>query len=355
MKSYRQYCGLAKALDVIGDRWNLLIVRELLARSPARYTDLHNGLPGIATNLLADRLRELEAAGVVRRYEAQPPVATTVFELTARGEDLWPVVRELGRWGRPLLAEPAGEDEFRIHWLAVPARLHLTDHDPGQPPVTLVLRSGGAALTFQTSGGAVRSRPGGADAPDLVLAGPPQLIVGVLIGNLSLAQAQARGLEADGDLAVLQPAAAGCAGAQPATAAVPQPVTAAAGPDRGSAAQLTEPQGETRGVVQIAELFEGVSEQLLASHPGDDRGRMLQSPGLKTAGKFFAFATKDDLVVKLPAARVAELIVTGTGRPCSPAHGRPMRQWVRVRPADAEACAAFLAEARSFVAPRAGG
>ena len=104
MRSYRQYCGLAKALDVIGDRWNLLIVRELLARSPARYTDLHNGLPGIATNLLADRLRELEAAGVVRKYEAPPPVATTVFELTARGEDLWPAIRELGRWGRPLLA-----------------------------------------------------------------------------------------------------------------------------------------------------------------------------------------------------------------------------------------------------------
>ena len=215
MKSYRQYCGLAKALDVIGDRWNLLIVRELLARSPARYTDLHNGLPGIATNLLADRLRELEAAGVVRRYEAPPPVATTVFELTARGEDLWPVVRELGRWGRPLLAEPADEDEFRIHWLAVPARLHLTDHEPGRPPVTLVLRSGGAALTFQTSGGAVRSRPGDADAPDLVLAGPPQLIVGVLVGNLSLAEARARGLDADGDLAVLRRLRPAAAASQP--------------------------------------------------------------------------------------------------------------------------------------------
>jgi DNA-binding HxlR family transcriptional regulator len=203
MKSYRQYCGLAKALDVVGDRWNLLIVRELLARSPARYTDLRNGLPGIATNLLADRLRELETAGVVRRYEAPPPVATTVFALTARGEDLWPVVRELGRWGRPLLAEPAGEDAFRIHWLAVPARLHLTDHQPGQPPVTLMLRSGGEALTFETSDGAVRSRPGDAAAPDLILSGAPQLIVGVLVGNLSLTEARARGLDADGDLTVL--------------------------------------------------------------------------------------------------------------------------------------------------------
>ena len=107
-------------------------------------------------------------------------------------------------------------------------------------------------------------------------------------------------------------------------------------------------------MVQVAELFESVSAQLLASHPGDDRGRMLRSPGLKTGGKFFAFATKDDLVVKLPAARVAELIVTGAGRPCRPARGRPMREWVRVRPADREACAAFLAEARSFVTAPAG-
>ena len=80
---------------------------------------------------------------------------------------------------------------------------------------------------------------------------------------------------------------------------------------------------------------------------------MLRSPGLRTAGTFFAFATKDDLVVKLPTARVAELIVTGEGRPCSPRAGHQMREWVRVRPADADACAAYLAEARGFVAGQA--
>ena len=77
MRSYGQYCSVAKALDVIGDRWTLLIVRELLLRGACRYTDLKNGLPGIATNLLADRLRELEAAGIVVREQAAPPVATT--------------------------------------------------------------------------------------------------------------------------------------------------------------------------------------------------------------------------------------------------------------------------------------
>src|SRR5690349_25102414 len=85
MRSYGQYCSVAKALDVVGDRWTLLIVRELLLQGPCRYTDLRNGLPGIATNLLADRLNELEGAGLVRREEAAPPVATTLFRLTEAG------------------------------------------------------------------------------------------------------------------------------------------------------------------------------------------------------------------------------------------------------------------------------
>src|ERR1700761_9754991 len=97
MRSYGQYCSIAKALDVVGDRWTLLIVRELLIRGACRYTDLKNGLPGIATNLLADRLRELEAAGLISREEAPPPVATTLFKLTPRGEEMRPVLDELMR------------------------------------------------------------------------------------------------------------------------------------------------------------------------------------------------------------------------------------------------------------------
>src|SRR5208282_4278869 len=109
MRSYGQYCSVAKALDVIGDRWSLLIVRELLLREPCRYTDLHRGLPGIATNLLADRLRELEQAGLLAREEAPPPVASTLYRLTGRGRELEGVLVALGRWGVPLMAEPAGE------------------------------------------------------------------------------------------------------------------------------------------------------------------------------------------------------------------------------------------------------
>src|SRR5438445_11013915 len=99
MRSYGQYCGLAKALDVIGDRWSLLIVRELLLHDALRYTDLRGGLPGIATNLLADRLRQLEQAGVVEREEAPPPIARTLFRLTERGRRLRPAIHALMSWG----------------------------------------------------------------------------------------------------------------------------------------------------------------------------------------------------------------------------------------------------------------
>src|SRR3954449_5530110 len=99
MRSYGEYCAAAKSLDVVGDRWTLLIVRELLARGACRYTDLRAGLPGIATNLLADRLRELESAGIVEREDAPPPVATTLFSLTERGRALQPVISALGCWG----------------------------------------------------------------------------------------------------------------------------------------------------------------------------------------------------------------------------------------------------------------
>ena len=107
-RRYGQFCPLAKALDVLGERWTLLVVRELLA-GPKRYTDLRAGLPGLATDLLATRLRELQEAGLVARREIPPPTPATVYELTERGQALRPVIYELSRWGRPLLLEPADD------------------------------------------------------------------------------------------------------------------------------------------------------------------------------------------------------------------------------------------------------
>jgi DNA-binding HxlR family transcriptional regulator len=105
-RRYRQFCPLAKALDVLGERWTLLIIRELLS-GPKRYTDLREGLPGLATDLLAARLRELQEAGVIDRREVPPPTPATVYELTPRGQALRPAIRELARWGRSLLRDPA--------------------------------------------------------------------------------------------------------------------------------------------------------------------------------------------------------------------------------------------------------
>ena len=205
VRSYHQYCAIAKALDVIGDRWNLLIVRELLLQGPSRYTDLHQGLPGIATNLLAERLRDLESDGIIAREEAPPPIATTLFRLTPRGLELEAVIQELGRWGAPLMTEPDAQDVRRDHWLALPVRLFVNDRTPDGPPITIELRAGAEPITVETREGKVHTRRGAAENPDLILAGEPQLVVGVLTGQLSLTAARARGLRTQGDARVLAP------------------------------------------------------------------------------------------------------------------------------------------------------
>jgi DNA-binding HxlR family transcriptional regulator len=204
MRSYSQYCSVARALDVVGDRWTLLIVRELLLQGPCRYTDLRDGLPGIATNLLADRLRELEAAGLVVREDAPPPIATTLFRLTDRGEALRPVVDELGRWGLPLMVGGPKDEAFRTHWLSFPAHLFLTDHHPDRPAVRIEIRTGDEdPMYIETAEGGVRTHRGAAEHPDLVLTGAPNTIGRLLTGNIGLAKARRLGLKSEGDTAVL--------------------------------------------------------------------------------------------------------------------------------------------------------
>jgi DNA-binding HxlR family transcriptional regulator len=204
MRSYGQYCSVAKALDVIGDRWSLLIIRELLLQGPCRYTDLRNGLPGIATNLLAERLRELEAAGLIRREEAAPPVATTLFHLTEAGAGLEAALEALGAWGIGYMVQPADGDEFRSHWFAFPVALFLHDSDPDGPPLSIALRPGGRPAVVEISGGKVRTRLGEAASPDLILEGSPRLILGLLSAHLTPAEARERGLTISGDPIVLR-------------------------------------------------------------------------------------------------------------------------------------------------------
>jgi DNA-binding HxlR family transcriptional regulator len=199
MRTYDQYCPAARALDVVGDRWTLLIVRELLNRDACRYTDLKAGLPGIASNLLADRLRELEARGIITREAAPPPIATTLFRLTPRGEALQPVLTALGEWGMPLLADAPEDAAFCSHWLVVPLEYRLRDHAPERPPVTIEVRTGDEPVVIETVDGSVRVRPGSAADPDAILSGPPPVVMDVLMRNLDLATARTRGVDFEGD------------------------------------------------------------------------------------------------------------------------------------------------------------
>jgi DNA-binding HxlR family transcriptional regulator len=203
MRSYDEYCAMAKSLDVVGDRWTLLIVRELEIRGACRYTDLRNGLPGIATNLLAERLRELERAGVVAREDAPPPVATTLFTLTPRGHQLRPLLEHLVRWGAPLMSEQRAGDAVRSHWLAWALELMLADRRPGAPPVTLELRTGDEPIEVTARDGAIHARLGAVESPDAILSGPPRPILGLLVGGLPLADAEASGVTCEGDRTVL--------------------------------------------------------------------------------------------------------------------------------------------------------
>jgi DNA-binding HxlR family transcriptional regulator len=204
MRSYRQYCAVAKGLDMVGDRWSLLIVRELLISGDSRYTDLRDGIPGIATNLLADRLRDLEAAGVITRIEAPPPVATAVFRLTPWGEGLREVLHALGAWAGPLLRQQSPSDVLQSHWLAIPAELYLTDHAPDQPPVTLEVRTGDEPMHVVPVDGGARMRRGAAEDPDAVLTGEPPVVLGVLTGRLPLGTARRMGGHYRGDPGVLR-------------------------------------------------------------------------------------------------------------------------------------------------------
>ena len=115
-RSYHQFCGVARALDILGERWTLLIVRDLLL-GPMRYVDLLQSLEGITTNLLAARLKHLEAHGVVEKRKNPPPAAVTVYALTARGQSLRALVLELGRFGAPTMGGgPGDQEKVSLRW-----------------------------------------------------------------------------------------------------------------------------------------------------------------------------------------------------------------------------------------------
>lgn len=198
MKSYRHYCSVARALDVVGDRWVLLIVRELLAMGPSRYTDLRRGLPGIATNLLADRLKAMEADGLIERYDAPPPVGATLFRLTDRGHELRGVVRELARWGlESMPSGPGGQDAVQPHWPALAWALLPGRPSPDSEVVVGIESEGETLRVVLRPGGAFEIRRGTAPAADVSFTGSSMLVGAVLSGLLSPQGAADLGLVVD--------------------------------------------------------------------------------------------------------------------------------------------------------------
>ena len=173
MKSYRQYCGVARGLDVIGDRWVLLIVRELLS-GPRRYSELTNGLPGIATNLLAERLRAMQANGLVAKTDDDR------YQLTEWGDGLREVVSAIAQWASPLMDRIANDDAFRSRWIAPPVARLFPGVDPARPELIIEVRCGEEPMTIRSAEGRVSVQPGQAAAPDLVLTGPPDAALGLL-------------------------------------------------------------------------------------------------------------------------------------------------------------------------------
>jgi DNA-binding HxlR family transcriptional regulator len=130
VKKYGQYCPMAHALDLVGERWSLLIVRELIEEGPLRYTDLHCRLSGCGTNILATRLKQLEQGGIVQRRQLPPPAASTVYELTDYGEALRPVMHELAHWGARSLGPPLVEGALDPGWLTGALRIALPPTTP---------------------------------------------------------------------------------------------------------------------------------------------------------------------------------------------------------------------------------
>ena len=203
-KRYDQFCPIAHALSLVGERWALLVVRELLA-GPKRYTDLVHGLPGIGTNILAARLRDLEEAGVVRKRKLPPPAASTVYELTEYGAELNESLYALARWGARTLGPPKPGDELEPDWglNAIPA---LFDAAAARDlDATWVLEVGDDVFTARIADSSVRASCGPAEDADAVIKLDLETFYWLVVGELDPEEALASGrATVDGDPAVLE-------------------------------------------------------------------------------------------------------------------------------------------------------
>jgi DNA-binding HxlR family transcriptional regulator len=198
-RSYEQFCGVARALDLVGERWALLIVRELIL-GPKRFTDLRRGLPGIGTNILAARLKELERGGVVARRTLPPPAASTVYELTEHGRALEAPLLALGRWGALSIGRRRPGQTLRSEWLAVALKAFFRPDASADVRATIELRFDDGTFLARIDAGSLLVLPTERNGADLVLTTDVETLIGFLAGE----DVPPAALSPEGDEALLE-------------------------------------------------------------------------------------------------------------------------------------------------------
>lgn len=182
-RRYDQYCPVCHALELVGERWALLIVRELL-KGPKRYTDLLEGMPRVGTNILAARLRELEGGGIVQKRKLPPPAASTVYELTEYGRELEEPLYALARWGARSLPPPVDGEDFYPDW-GLNAFAALLDAQAARGlAATYVVRVADDVYTVRLKDSTVHVEVGAADEADLDFATDLETFFGLASGDL---------------------------------------------------------------------------------------------------------------------------------------------------------------------------
>lgn len=199
-KRYDQYCPVAHALELVGERWSLLVVRELI-HGPLRYTDLAERLPGIGTNILAARLRDLEAGGVVQKRRLPPPAASRVYELTPYGEQLRPILHALAHWGARSLGPPPDDVDLDPGWLGQALRMGVS---LATPAGAFEFRVGEEVASIVDG----EVQPGPLDEPDLRIETSPNGLFNLVVYG------QLDGVTCEGDAETLRRLADSVAGAE---------------------------------------------------------------------------------------------------------------------------------------------
>lgn len=192
-KFYGQSCAIARGLEAVGERWTLLIVRELLI-GPRRFTDLEANLPGVPSSLLGERLRGLEVAGLLQKRRLPPPAASTVYELTEGGRALEDVVLAIGRWATLFGRRVAAEDASRPEWQFYALKGAFRAEAAARVNRTFEMHFGDQVVAAEVRRGRLKLSEGSAEAPDLVVKTEFRTFMELVAGRLTLSDAQDRGL-----------------------------------------------------------------------------------------------------------------------------------------------------------------